>query len=59
MKDFTNTPMNTGHFSSKGNQFKWFEDDFWYKADYLGYEALSEFLISRLLQKSNVNAILP
>lgn len=57
MKDFTNTPINTGHFSSKGNQFKWLDDNYWYKADYLGYEALAEFVISRLLQKSNVNAI--
>lgn len=57
MKHFTKTPMNAGHFSSKGNQFKWLEDDFWYKADYLGYEALAEFLVSRLLQKSNVDAI--
>ena len=35
--------------SSKGNQEKWFDSDFqkWYKVDRLGYEALSETVISR------------
>ncbi len=33
--------------SSKGNQSKWFSDGNWYKADGLGYEALSEVLVSR------------
>lgn len=41
--------------NSKGNQLKWREGEFWYKADYLGYEALSETLISCLLKKSNVS----
>lgn len=41
-----------GH-SSKGNQLKWKTDGFWYKADHMGYEGLSEVLISRLLAKSN------
>ena len=27
-------------------------DDRWYKADYMGYEGLSEVLVSDLLQKS-------
>ena len=26
--------------SSKGNQLKWRSGDWWYKADYLGYEGL-------------------
>lgn len=42
-----------GH-SSKGDQPKWHLDGKWYKADHMGYEALSEVLVSRLLMKSNV-----
>lgn len=42
-----------GH-TSKGNQPKWFKNGYWYKADHMGYEALSEVLVSRLLKKSNV-----
>lgn len=42
----------TGH-TSKGDQLKWKIDDMWYKADYMGYEGLSEVLISSLLQKSS------
>ena len=34
--------------SSKGNQLKWENEDTWYKADYMGYEGLSEYVISRL-----------
>ncbi len=41
--------------SSKGNQNKWCIDGVWYKEDGLGYEALAEVLISRLLEKSNVD----
>ena len=42
--------------SSKGNQEKWFdaETNQWYKLDQFGYEALSETLISLLLEKSNI-----
>lgn len=43
----------TGH-TSKGDQRKWKIDHIWYKADYLGYESLSEVLISLLLQKSSL-----
>ena len=42
-----------GRASSKGNQNKWLLDGVWYKADGLGYEALAEVLISRLLEKTN------
>lgn len=42
-----------GH-TSKGDQPKWHRGDLWYKADYMGYEALAEVVISRLLEKSNV-----
>ena len=47
--------------SSKGNQEKWFDSDFqkWYKVDRLGYEALSETVISRLLEKSNIKKDTP
>lgn len=41
--------------TSKGNQPKWHLSDKWYKADHMGYEALSEYVISELLKKSNVN----
>ncbi len=42
-----------GH-TSKGDQPKWCLGDRWYKADHMGYEALAEVLISRLLKSSNV-----
>lgn len=42
-----------GH-SSKGNQLKWKHNDYWYKADHMGYEGLAEIIISRLLHFSNV-----
>lgn len=57
MKDFANVPLNMGHFSSKGNQWKWRDGEFWYKADYLGYEALSEYITSKLLLKSNAPVV--
>ena len=40
--------------SSKGNQLKWKKESIWYKADYLGYEGLAEYLISHLLLKSDL-----
>jgi len=42
--------------SSKGNQEKWYDSstDTWYKLDQFGYEALTETLISKLLEKSNI-----
>lgn len=43
----------TGH-SSKGNQLKWEADGYWYKADAFGFESLSEIVVSRLLQYSNI-----
>lgn len=42
-----------GH-SSKGNQLKWRQGDYWYKADYMGYEGLAEVVVSRLLARSGV-----
>ena len=41
--------------SSKGNQLKWENNGIWYKADYTGYEGLSEYMISHLLQKSTLS----
>ncbi len=41
--------------SSKGNQNKWYTDGVWYKEDGLGYEALAEVLVSRLLGKINID----
>ena len=43
-----------GWTSSKGNQNKWFDGENWYKEDGLGYEALSEVLVSRLLERTTV-----
>ena len=47
--------------SSKGNQEKWYDNvaDSWYKLDQFGYEALSETLISLLLDRSNIEADTP
>ncbi len=49
------TEKREGLASSKGNQNKWRVDGVWYKADGLGYEALAEVLVSRLLEKSSIN----
>ena len=43
--------------TSKGNQPKWFDNEYWYKEDYMGYEALAETVIAQLLQKSNAKEI--
>lgn len=40
--------------SSKGNQLKWENNRIWYKADYTGYEGLSEVVISHLLKFSDL-----
>jgi len=40
--------------SSKGNQLKWENNNIWYKADYTGYEGLSEYVISHLLSFTNL-----
>lgn len=42
--------------SSKGNQLKWKKNTTWYKADYTGYEGLSEYIISQLLLYTNLNS---
>ena len=45
--------------SSKGNQEKWRDGGRWYKLDQFGYEALTETLISRLLERSNIEQNTP
>ena len=47
--------------SSKGNQEKWFDEKTgrWYKLDQFGYEALSETVISTLLERSNIETDFP
>ncbi len=40
--------------SSKGNQLKFCRDNIWYKADYLGYEGLVEYTVSKLLGLSDL-----
>ena len=40
--------------SSKGNQLKGRLDGRWYKADYLGYEGLAEYMVSGLLKKTSL-----
>jgi len=41
--------------SSKGNQLKFERNNMWYKADNMGYEGLSEYVISKLLKYSNLS----
>lgn len=45
----------TNRRSSKGNQLKWERDGVWYKADAVGYEGLSECVVSGLLRFSNLD----
>lgn len=47
--------LNIGYgHSSKGNQMKWLQEGYWYKADQFGYESLAEVVTSRLLNLSNI-----
>ena len=40
--------------TSKGNQLKWKQEGYWYKADQFGYEGVAETLISTFLNKQKV-----
>ena len=40
--------------SSKGAQRKYYEDGYWYKVNNAGYEGLAEYLVSRVLECSNI-----
>lgn len=42
--------------SSKGNQLKFQKGGIWFKADYLGYEGLAEYAVSKLLARSDLDA---
>lgn len=48
------SPLHKIGHTSKGDQRKWKIDNLWYKADYMGYESLSEVLVSKLLVKSEL-----
>lgn len=43
-----------GHYSSKGNQWKWTDGQWWYKADQLGYETLAEVVASHIMAHSTI-----
>lgn len=50
----TKNHIVTMEHSSKGNQLKWEQDGYWYKADAFGFESLAETVVSRLLEHSAV-----
>ena len=54
--DFTGVDRiaREGH-TSKGDQPKWKRANDWFKADHMGYEALSEIIVSRLLSWANAD----
>lgn len=41
--------------TSKGNQLKWFKNNFYIKADSMGYEGIAEVLVSELLLHTHTN----
>lgn len=45
-------PVKKNRSHLKGDQLKWKIGNIWYKSDYMGYEGLSETLVSHLLQKA-------
>ena len=44
--------IETSGHTSRGNQLKWRQGHWWYKADAFGYESLAETMVSRLLQEA-------
>lgn len=44
--------IETAGHTSRGNQLKWYQDGWWYKADAFGYESLAETMVTRLLQET-------
>ena len=57
--DMTNYDIiKTKATSSRGNQMKWLLNEYWYKQDHMGYEGLSEVVVSQLLKKSNVTGFI-
>lgn len=53
---FSQNRKMDGRQSSKGNQLKWFGDNYWYKADFTGYEGLAEYMVSALLKYCNLQS---
>ena len=55
------TDKKIAETSSKGNQEKWYDEaaDRWYKLDQFGYEALTETVVSLLLERSNIEEDTP
>lgn len=53
---FEKNIVETENRSSKGNQLKWMVGDYWYKADYAGYEGLSEYIASKMLECSDLDS---
>jgi hypothetical protein len=45
--------------SSKGNQEKWYNGEQWVKADSMGYEGLSECLVSEFAHHTNISNFAP
>ena len=43
-----------GLHTSKGNQLKWQQDGYWYKADQFGYEGIAETVVSSFLRMIKV-----
>lgn len=41
--------------TSKGASYKWLINGLWYKLDIFGYDALAEYICSKLLAKSNIS----
>ena len=40
--------------TSKGNQLKWKQDGYWYKADQFGYEGIAEYVVTHFLSEKTV-----
>ena len=53
LTQYENEPIG-GH-TSKGDQPKWRIGDDWYKADHMGYETLSEVIVSWMLEHSTID----
>ena len=55
IKLFESDLLTDGRHSSKGNQLKWQNNGYCYKADALGYEGLSEYICAKLLEHSSLD----
>lgn len=47
-------PIQTWGHSSKGNQLKWKVGNNWIKADGFGYESLSEIVVSKMIEQTDI-----